>query len=668
MKSIWRRGEMIYAREAPLVSVVIGTYDRWALLREAIASALRQSYKILEVIVSDDAGPKEIAEVVQSFNDLRIRYFRNETNLGIGGNYAKAFLQVRGKYVTILNDDDLWEVQFVERLLTPLENNSELAAAFCDHYVIDEKNEIDFQQTARISKQYGRDRLAPGIHKPFARLALIDGAVPDAMGTLFRTDSIDWKLFQRESGSFYSLYLSYLACRTGEGAFYCPERLTRYRYHSQMETRAAGIRMSSAGVFCYQRFLEDPKLKYLGDMLELKMAGYMEDYGAKLFWSGEVSAAQKRLWQVVRYHLTLRAILLLTSAIILAVFPQSARMFFVRLVAACKAHYKAAFDTNKSTLGVRWRRLLATAFRILPHFRGKGPLGVAVGRFLANPNAGSDALETFRMCDGSTMKLDLRSRTERWAFWTGQYEPDLVSAFSKILEPETVVLDIGANIGFYSIALGRKLKRLGGKVYAFEPVPANFARLQEVIRLNDLSETVLSFCVALGSIDSEVNFCLEDTDGASTGNAVFLPTAPAKSVTRLSTETRLDQMMSNGFGNAKARMTTLDRFMNIHNVKRCDFVKVDIEGAEWEFFQGAGGFLQKHRPIVFAECNAHWMRRFGHSVCDILRMGAALDYKCYRYIRRKGFVIVGRAEDGIQDILLLSEEALAKFAGTLGIK
>lgn len=95
-----------------LVSVIIPTYNRPSYLREAIASVVKQTYRNIEIIVSDDCSPESPQELVESFQDPRIRFQRNPTNLGMFLNTANAFRKARGEYVASLNDDDMWNEDF----------------------------------------------------------------------------------------------------------------------------------------------------------------------------------------------------------------------------------------------------------------------------------------------------------------------------------------------------------------------------------------------------------------------------------------------------------------------------------------------------------------------------------------------------------------------------
>ncbi len=92
----------------PLVSILITAYNREKLLPEALDSALQCTYPNIEIIVVDDCSTDTTPQVVQEFmkKDSRIRYYRNEKNLGDYPNRNKAASYVQGEYFTYLDSDD----------------------------------------------------------------------------------------------------------------------------------------------------------------------------------------------------------------------------------------------------------------------------------------------------------------------------------------------------------------------------------------------------------------------------------------------------------------------------------------------------------------------------------------------------------------------------------
>ncbi len=91
----------------PFFSIVIPTYNRYQNLKKAINSILLQDFKDFEIVISDNHSTDKTKQIVKSFKDKRIRYFKNSKNFGAEGNYKKAFNRAKGKYIFSMGDDDL---------------------------------------------------------------------------------------------------------------------------------------------------------------------------------------------------------------------------------------------------------------------------------------------------------------------------------------------------------------------------------------------------------------------------------------------------------------------------------------------------------------------------------------------------------------------------------
>src|SRR5262245_7682998 len=94
-------------QRSPKVSVCIPTFNRAQMLREALLSVLTQTFEDFELIITDNASHDENREVVASIKDDRIRYIRQESNIGIVNNFNQCLHHSRGSYITIFHDDDL---------------------------------------------------------------------------------------------------------------------------------------------------------------------------------------------------------------------------------------------------------------------------------------------------------------------------------------------------------------------------------------------------------------------------------------------------------------------------------------------------------------------------------------------------------------------------------
>lgn len=116
------------------MTVMIPTYGQAGVLSRAIGSALAQDVQSLEVIVADDASPDDTAAVVAGFHDSRLRYYRNERNIGRVANYRHTLENLaRGKYVLNLDGDDwLVDPTYLRRAVELLEDEPEAVLVFAN--------------------------------------------------------------------------------------------------------------------------------------------------------------------------------------------------------------------------------------------------------------------------------------------------------------------------------------------------------------------------------------------------------------------------------------------------------------------------------------------------------------------------------------------------------
>lgn len=283
------------ASNAPLVSVVIAAYNRPAYLRNAIASVVNSEYSNVEIIVTDDSQVDVNSDVVRQFADSRVAYHRNEKTLGAASNHIHAFRElVSGEFIAILNDDDEWEPAFLGKLVPHLLDNPDVVLAFSDHYIIDEDGRIDLAATRENTRRWRRDVLSPGLHRPFWR-CLVEMSLPVAQASVIRRAAIDWRDFPAEVGAAWDLWLGYLACRTGKGCYYHPERLTRYRVHGGSVT-ATGSNDGSLGmILMYTRLMAMPELAGLRREIEMRCGAAHLSYGLFLLQAGRAREARKHL-------------------------------------------------------------------------------------------------------------------------------------------------------------------------------------------------------------------------------------------------------------------------------------------------------------------------------------------------------------------------------------
>lgn len=112
------------------VSVIIPTYNRCRLVREAINSVLAQSFTDFELLVIDDGSTDDTAEMVKTINDERCRYFY-KSNGGVASARNMGLMKAGGEYVAFLDSDDLWPKEYLEGMVFTLQDASDYGVAYC---------------------------------------------------------------------------------------------------------------------------------------------------------------------------------------------------------------------------------------------------------------------------------------------------------------------------------------------------------------------------------------------------------------------------------------------------------------------------------------------------------------------------------------------------------
>ena len=121
--------------DAPLCTVVMGTYNRPKLLGSAIASVVKQTYLNWELIVVNDGGV-DVRDVVDGFDDPRIRYVNLPRNFGAGHSYNCAITESTGPYITYLADDDVYYPNHIRVLSEALQGHPGYDVAYSDQYEV----------------------------------------------------------------------------------------------------------------------------------------------------------------------------------------------------------------------------------------------------------------------------------------------------------------------------------------------------------------------------------------------------------------------------------------------------------------------------------------------------------------------------------------------------
>jgi len=170
-----------------------------------------------------------------------------------------------------------------------------------------------------------------------------------------------------------------------------------------------------------------------------------------------------------------------------------------------------------------------------------------------------------------------------WRGWLG-YEPEVTPLFYQLAKNASVVIDIGAHIGFFSLLAAYANPR--AKIYAFEPLQRVYERLERNVELNGLTN-VQCVRAALGKIEGESQFYFPDEQ------------------TPVSSSLRSDMLLAtlgeNVVRHVKVSVLTLDGYASREQIGEVGLIKMDTERTEHDVLAGAENLLARDRPDVICE-------------------------------------------------------------------
>ncbi len=525
----------------PLVTIGLATCNGAKTIRRSFDSICSQTYKNLEVLISDNASTDETETISREYaaKDPRIRYIRQKENMGATKNYLSLLERARGKYFAWATDDDWYDHRFVESLVMALEENPEHGVAM-----------------SSFERRFPDDKLKDRVQ---------------LTGDLDLTGRSHAYLFQKMISGFpihiffYGLFRRELLRRlVARGFPICirPDRV--FMAEAALATKFVSVKP----VLYYKiRSYESPEVRILND----------ERYNPDV-----VQAEFQKSFAQTKYLLNLLTWPLSSSAV-----PASRKLvipfFWLRFVAKKKGTvareiYKAISPSSLRKIVWRVKESWIGLKKSLPLLGGNWFMRTIrfikiLGLKRANVRGRLDYdKRRIYMAVSSLMQLKrLRACSK---------EPATVSWIESVVKPGDVFYDIGANVGAYSF-VAWAVSNEKSKIYSFEPGSPTFAALEKNIALNHASNSITPYQVA----------CTEKT---GTFTFHYKSRKPGGASHILTQEGGSPYEHFRAAASEKIKGYALDDFISAFRIDPPTHLKIDVDGSEFAVIRGAAGILRSH--------------------------------------------------------------------------
>jgi FkbM family methyltransferase len=186
-----------------------------------------------------------------------------------------------------------------------------------------------------------------------------------------------------------------------------------------------------------------------------------------------------------------------------------------------------------------------------------------------------------------------------------KFEPEFAELIFLFAKNSENIIDIGANIGWYSLNFNSL--EMVKTIHAFEPIPKTFNYLLKHIELNN-SKKIISNNFALSESNGEVEFLWHDGE--------------------LGASSMVNIRELESINNIKCKTMKLDDYVEQKNIK-VDFIKCDVEGSELLVFKGAEKVLNDSKPIIFCEMLRIHAKKFDFHPNETILLLENYGYKCF---------------------------------------
>ena len=184
-----------------------------------------------------------------------------------------------------------------------------------------------------------------------------------------------------------------------------------------------------------------------------------------------------------------------------------------------------------------------------------------------------------------------------WYIFYGFIDPSKSNLYSAIKSGDTV-LDIGSNVGEVLMNIS-KIVGNKGMVHGFEPDFENYKRLSKNLSLNEFENIKVN----------NIGLSYENGFGTSEINNI-----------RNKGMNSISQVMEDDKNEHSFEILTLDNYINKTNISSLDFIKIDVEGYEFNVLKGAESALKKYKPTLFIELDDNNLKKTNHTASELVSL------------------------------------------------
>jgi FkbM family methyltransferase len=238
---------------------------------------------------------------------------------------------------------------------------------------------------------------------------------------------------------------------------------------------------------------------------------------------------------------------------------------------------------------------------------------------------------------GFKIKLDVSRDVDKHFYW-GEFEVDIINFLKSLLKDSSVFVDVGANIGIYTLLASQHIKK-EGKIFAFEPSDWANERLKENLKLNETKNVeVLKLAVTNFTGLNQFYVCEDDAYNS-------LISTPMKEVQKI----------------VEIESICLDDFCVDRKIDQIDILKIDVEGADYLVLKGAEEILKSDKsPIIVCEFNRNISGGITYNKDEFSEFMKELSYKFFM-INEKNLIEVDLTNTEANELICLKKHHLVKY-------